>query len=357
MNNDFYDLKPNTDFSDRQDVSAYEIISAINETRHIYLVKHNPSGMICVRKDLAIYNISIYKYLKDNPIPGIPKIFAIKETDGILSIIEEYISGETLAEHLERHSTISEKECRNIILSICDILNTLHNSNPPIVHRDIKPSNIMITTDGRVMLLDFNAAKHPDNTQSSDTTLLGTQGYAAPEQYGFGSSTPKTDIYAIGMLLKRIIECNPHLAASFSRIADRCTRLDPSDRYQSIYSLQTAISINNSFLPPGFRRKKIWHMIIAIPVYIMIFWLSLTIEYNDLPPTALPIERFFTLVWLLGLVGISCNYVNIWRHLPLCSSRYPLLRLLGVILWDTVYTMITIIIIVIIDITVFNYHG
>ena len=72
----------------------------------------------------------------------------------------------------------------------------------PIIHRDIKPSNIMITEQNHVVLLDFNAAKLYTNASTNDTVLLGTKGYAAPEQYGFGSSSPQTDIYAIGVLIK-----------------------------------------------------------------------------------------------------------------------------------------------------------
>ncbi|MBO6215829.1 MAG: serine/threonine protein kinase [Lachnospiraceae bacterium] len=357
MNNMLYDTQPTTDYSDRLEFSYYETISAINEARHIYLVRHRSTGMICVRKDLGIYNISIYRYLKNNPINGTPKIYALYESDGILTVIEEFIPGETLANRLEHNPFIDEKECRQVLLSICDILSQLHNAVPPIVHRDIKPSNIMLTADGLVKVLDFNAAKYSDNTQESDTTLLGTCGYAAPEQYGFGSSSPRTDIYALGMLIKHMIDINPHLASVFSKVAEKCTRIDPDDRYQNIASLRSALTSHSNPLPPGFRQKKLWHMLIAIPIYIFIFWLSLTVEYSNLPPSAQPVERLFTLIWLLGMVGITCNYQNIWTHLPLCNSPHMPLKIPGIILWNAIYTMITIIIIVIIDITIFNYHG
>lgn len=97
---------------------------------------------------------------------------------------------------------------------LCEILEKLHSANPPIVHRDIKPSNIIITNYDHVILLDFNAAKYFTDPNTSDTILLGTKGYAAPEQYGFGSSTPQTDIYAVGILLKELVIISLSLQAS-----------------------------------------------------------------------------------------------------------------------------------------------
>lgn len=77
------------------------------------------------------------------------------------------------------------------MIMLCNILNALHSMTPPIIHRDIKPSNIIITSYNYAMLLDFNAAKQFSGQNESDTVLIGTPGYAAPEQYGFGSSSPK----------------------------------------------------------------------------------------------------------------------------------------------------------------------
>lgn len=94
---------------------------------------------------------------------------------------------------------------------LCEILEKLHSVTPPIVHRDTKPSNIIITNYEHVVLLDFNAAKYFADTDTADTILLGTKGYAAPEQYGFGSSTPQTDIYALGILLKELVKSLYHL--------------------------------------------------------------------------------------------------------------------------------------------------
>ena len=89
---------------------------------------------------------------------------------------------------------------------LCNILEALHSMTPPIIHRDIKPSNIIITSYNYAMLLDFNAAKQFSGQNESDTVLIGTPGYAAPEQYGFGSSSPKTDIYSLGIVLREMLD-------------------------------------------------------------------------------------------------------------------------------------------------------
>ncbi|MCI6594068.1 MAG: hypothetical protein MSJ87_02280 [Firmicutes bacterium] len=76
---------------------------------------------------------------------------------------------------------------------------------PPIVHRDIKPSNIILTEDGRIVLIDLNAARLDDKNRSHDTQLIGTAGFAAPEQYGFAASSPRADLYAAGILMRVLL--------------------------------------------------------------------------------------------------------------------------------------------------------
>lgn len=76
---------------------------------------------------------------------------------------------------------------------------------PPIVHRDIKPSNIILTEDGRIVLIDLNAARLDDKNRSHDTQLIGTAGFAAPEQYGFAASSPRADLYAAGILTRVLL--------------------------------------------------------------------------------------------------------------------------------------------------------
>lgn len=100
---------------------------------------------------------------------------------------------------MEEHGVLSEENAAFVIRSLCDILHKLHGNLPPIIHRDIKPSNIIFSSDGVVKLIDFNAARELRAEQNEDTRLMGTRRFAAPEQYGFGQSDPRTDIYALGI--------------------------------------------------------------------------------------------------------------------------------------------------------------
>ena len=88
---------------------------------------------------------------------------------------------------------------------LCECLDTLHTLNPPIIHRDIKPENI-IYHDNKVTLLDFGIARFLDSKKSKDTLILGSVGYAAPEQFGFHQSDARTDLYAVGVLCNEINE-------------------------------------------------------------------------------------------------------------------------------------------------------
>ena len=140
---------------------------------------------------------------------------------------------------------MSDKVVADYAIQLCDILKKLHDINPPIIHRDIKPSNVILKNDGSLVLIDFNAAKKADQTKSRDTYLIGTPGYSAPEQYGFGSSYIPTDIYAMGNLMLALLtgDTDPaKLGKSWLRkVIFKCLNMDPKNRYQSADKLKKAI--------------------------------------------------------------------------------------------------------------------
>lgn len=228
-------------------MSDYKIISALNEEHKVYLVQSALSGNIYVQKILDIYNIRVYEYLYRNPVAGIPRLINYYEDGNQLIVIEEYISGTSLQEKID-NSDLSVSDIRSYMIMLCNILEALHSMTPPIIHRDIKPSNIIITSYNYAMLLDFNAAKQFSGQNESDTVLIGTPGYAAPEQYGFGSSSPKTDIYSLGIVLREMlgsITPVPDIAPILHRlnlIAEKCTQMTPAARYQSVAELKNAVS-------------------------------------------------------------------------------------------------------------------
>lgn len=333
------------DYNSRLEISYYSQIAAINEAHQIYLVQHIETQKVYIKKVLHVYNLSVYQQIKTNPIPGLPIIYCLYEQDNELTIIEEYISGNTLLELIDANGCFSEDATARIVIELCDILIALHKHNPPIIHRDIKPSNVIITPAGQVKLLDLNAAR-ADTTKDEDTVLLGTKGYAAPEQYGFGSSNIQTDIYAIGILMNTLL-CGAYSHEivknrRFEPIIRKCTEINPKDRYRSVAQLKDKLvhgsdysaKYSNSwkrFLPPGFRTTTIWHMIIAIPVYLFIGFACLFIEVKDTYGFALWVVRLISLIMFLSIIACFTNYLDIQRIMPLCSKKNLFVRIFGII--------------------------
>ena len=167
------------DFSHRLAISYYKTIAVINESHNIYLVQHQETKQIFIKKILDVFNADIYERLYNNPVVGTPKIIHYAKEDDKLIVIEEFISGISLQEKMDKKElTISD--IMGIIQDLSDILEKLHFQCPAIIHRDIKPSNVIITNYNRAVLLDFNAAKFYSSDAIEDTVLLGTHGFAAP---------------------------------------------------------------------------------------------------------------------------------------------------------------------------------
>mgnify|MGYP001417748398 FL=1 len=344
----------------------------------VYLVQSALSDKVYVQKILDVYNIRVYEYLYRNPVSGIPRIINYYEDGNQLVVIEEYISGTSLQEKID-NSDLSVSDIRSYMIMLCNILEALHSMTPPIIHRDIKPSNIIITSYNYAMLLDFNAAKQFSGQHESDTVLIGTPGYAAPEQYGFGSSSPKTDIYSLGIVLREMlgsITLTSDIAPILHRlnlIADRCTQMTPAARYQSVAELKNAVSqsyypaqhstsaagnssqyahqnhdnaanadtakraIHDSasrFLPPGFRTRTPWKMLLSSVAYLFIIWLCLSLELENTYGAKLWLERIFCLGMFIFAIFCGFNYLNVQNILPLCKSKNRFLHYVGIILLD-----------------------
>ena len=354
------------DYESRLAISYYKEIGTINSEHNIYIVQHIETKKVYVKKVSSVYNLSVYQQLKDMPILGVPKVIELCVEDDKLIVIEEYISGYTIEEKLYSNSTFTLEEICSYTLQLCQIVNRLHKATPSIIHRDIKPSNVMIAETNSVVLLDFNAAKHLSANKYEDTTLLGTKGYAAPEQYGFGTSDVRTDIYAIGMLMKFMrtgnIEAPMNPNDSLYSIIDKCTKLDSKSRYKSIIDLAKALSsvmpsgkktINNTtdlvqsdsrdLLPPGFRTMKPQNMIISSIVYAFILWFGLTLQTtNQTTMFVLIYERIFFILVCFAMILFSCNYLNIQAKVPFCKSRNPFIRILSIVIYDVLLAVVII---------------
>ena len=294
----------------------YTAISPINRDHKIFLAKNIQNNKICVKKVMSIFNLEVYKYLKELKPKGVPEIFDYEVYDDELAVYEEYIEGLDLEQQLARGRKFSSEEIRLICASLCEILETINKNETQIVHRDIKPSNIIYNTNG-VYLLDFNAAKIIDEEKSRDTVLLGTEGYASPEQYGFGSSSIKSDIYSIGILLKELSSSSNIDDKIITNISKKCTMINPDQRYPNLEELEFDLKHYNKYgsrriLPVGFRSNKPINMIIATIGYLLIIFIFSGLVTSNGNIVAMWMDRIYFMILGFVLIAFLGNYLGWW---------------------------------------------
>ena len=260
--------------------SKYEILKLLNTggmNSAIYLAldkKLNRQWAIKkVRKSssqttsMLMAEASIMKNL-DHPM--LPRIVGIEEDLKFFYIIMDFVQGE----NLKTVVTSSGPQAQDTVVSwgikLCDVLTYLHSKG--IVYRDMKPANIMLSPDGNIKLIDFGIAREYKENASEDTTALGTEGYAAPEQYeGKGQTDARTDVYGMGITLFQLLTGvnpssyqenifsirlqNPNLSSGLDKIILKCTNKDPKKRYQSTEELKKAL-LNYRKLDDKFLKKQ-----------------------------------------------------------------------------------------------------
>ncbi|MCR4656318.1 MAG: serine/threonine protein kinase [Lachnospiraceae bacterium] len=227
-------------------ISCYREIAVLNKDHGISIVQHIETGKIYLKKVMSVYNMSVFERLYFHPVMNIPRLYAMYEENNVLIVIEEYISGDTFQEILNICGPLAPEDVVSYAIKLCDILIALHSGDQPIIHRDIKPSNVMVTEDDRLYLIDLNAARIMKNEKQRDTRLLGTEGYAAPEQFGFGESTTLSDIFAMGSFMTALLTGDTNAEnlpqSKLKPVVQRCLELNPKDRYSSAAQLKTALT-------------------------------------------------------------------------------------------------------------------
>ena len=206
----------------------------------VSVVRHKKSG---TRYVFRRYSGSgeVYRRLLPVLCPHLPQIMEAAEQDGQTAVLEEYVQGDTLAELL-MGARLTEREARQVTIQLCQALHVLHSMGA--VHRDVKPENVIMRGSDAV-LIDFDAARIYKVASESDTQVLGTTGFAAPEQYGIFQSDERADIFSLGVLLN-IMLTGKHpsremAAGKMGRIVRKCTMTAPEQRYQSARALMEVL--------------------------------------------------------------------------------------------------------------------
>ena len=260
---------------------TYELVDTLKNSEQSFVatVYDKRARRLCVMKRREPNCLPIYKLLKDLDSPHVPKIYRLFEREGKLIVVEEHIDGQTLEEFLI-YRTVDETLAEKILLQLCDALKELHAKK--IIHRDLKPSNIMLTEKNFVKLIDLGIARIFKPESSSDTELMGTRGYAPPEQFGlfdFGQTDRRSDIYALGVTIKNLL--GEDYDGRLKKILDKCTALEPAQRFQSVEELRAAVLRRKKFL---FARK----IFVAACVGSAIFFFPQTTDFISPPEKISP---------------------------------------------------------------------
>ncbi len=216
--------------------------------------KKKPGGNSNIYELTPIAEANLLKSLDH---PNIVRIVDIVEQDGFIYIVEDFVEGESLAEEVKKGPSTPESVVQ-WGTQLCDVLNYLHTRTTPIIYRDMKPANVQLQPDGKtIKLLDFGIAKTYKPQKTSDTTNLGTRGYAAPEQFDAKrQSDARTDVFSLGITLRSLLmgktpydaefyddirKQNPAVTDGLIKVIAKATDQNPANRYQTASEFKQAL--------------------------------------------------------------------------------------------------------------------
>lgn len=203
---------------------------------------------------------------------NIPRIADFFEEGGRACLVMEFVWGESLEKRLEgTNAPLLETDVLHWSIQLCDALDYLHSRVPPIIFRDMKPSNVMVTNAGQVKLIDFGIARTYKAGKKRDTVAMGSENYAAPEQWGRGQTDARSDIYGLGATMYHLLanmaptpaflpseplplgNYTGALSAETIAAIERAMARDPSDRYQSASDMRQAlvVALPESYVQPA----------------------------------------------------------------------------------------------------------
>lgn len=211
-----------------------------SERGEVLLLRHKGSGQNLIFRRFT-GSAQVYRRLLEVKCDNLPQIYEVAERDGQVLVLEEYVRGDSLAFLLEG-GVIPKRQVRAVARQLCNALQVLHAVEA--VHRDIKPDNVILRGDEAV-LIDFDASRLFDPEAQQDTQVLGTIGYAAPEQYGISQSDSRSDIYSMGVLLNVMLTGKhpsvDQTTGRLERVIRRCTEMNPQRRYQTVKQLMDVL--------------------------------------------------------------------------------------------------------------------
>lgn len=214
--------------------------------------------------------------------PALPRIVDIIDNGITIYVVMDYIEGESLDKILNEYGAQSEELVIGWAKQLCDAFSYLHSQKPPIIYRDMKPANVMLKPEGNIKIIDFGIAREYKEQSLADTTVLGTKGYAPPEQYS-GQTDARSDIFALGMTMHHLLtgvdprsgeayapvrQWNPELSEGIEIIIDKCVEPAAENRYQSctdlLYDLEHPDLITKDFKRK--QKRKLAAFVVALAI-------------------------------------------------------------------------------------------
>ncbi len=223
--------------------AEYKIIQKLSDKNGGMVVRMRN---LTLSKDIILKKyerpVFAYELLKNIKHENLPEVYDTFMLDDGQIVLEEYINGVTVADVLET-GKYTYGGAKAVMYGVCNAVETLHSFG--MIHRDIKPENVMIDTKGKVKLIDLNASRQYGEHKTSDTVILGTLGYASPEQLGISQSDTRSDIYALGVLLN-VMLTGEHPSSKLAdgragKIVLKCTQIDPNSRFSTVEKLMEAL--------------------------------------------------------------------------------------------------------------------
>lgn len=249
----------------RQFVEKYELLECLgtSEQSETLLVKDFASGQKYIVKcysekmmQSGQKEADILRRLSHPAIPGFVEMIA---SDTMVCVLREYVEGITL-DALRQKQELTEQEVVALGLSLCDILAYLHGQTPPVIHRDLKPQNIVLRPNGSVALIDFGISRSYRESSETDTVVVGTKGFAAPEQYGFSQTDCRSDLFSLGVVLNYLLTGSATVDEGLlpdgplKRAVMGCVEFSPGHRFSDAKTVKAVLSGKPQ--PMEKRRKK-----------------------------------------------------------------------------------------------------
>lgn len=259
----------------------YKALRALNTSGTVTLAENTADGRKYVLKELSEESAAIYCRISE--LPPQENLMRVCEIllHGERSVaVCEYVEGQPLDELLSSGKAFPITELRRIISQLCNAVEHLHRYG--IIHRDVTPKNIILDENLHLTLIDFDISRKFSGNREQDTTLYGTEGFAPPEQYGFRETGFTADIYALGVIMKLLLnscpDCPPAQEVMLRKIAAKCTRFVPDKRYRSAGAVRRAVSRSRFVVPAGISAASLAVLVGVLTV------LSLQNYGENMPP-------------------------------------------------------------------------